>query len=426
MKRGISSLVIVLAMTSYGCANDTSSPFRSMTEPARLEEDAGRHTVVVNPDAKGNGTARTVQEGLDRVAEGGTVLVKPGVYEERIVIEKGVTLTSIGGPGEVILRQSEAKAAPATVAVIKINTAAPVILRDIALVHDNIRGINILRDADVLVERISFTGVSTEAPVVGNGVTAHYYAAATGKRAHVVVRDSRFSTGGIPVSFGGDVDGLIQRNEMRQGVGRLVCINVNTIGQGGTTLTTPGTETNVDIVDNLFEDCGTNIAGRFNSVNILGSPGATTGGTVNVVRNTIRNTSPTGCIASAIQYEHYTGVIEHNTIVDVIQDCSPVTSTRGARGAIYVGSSMMGIRAANVAVRFNDIGGNKYAGLRIGPNQTLPIDASCNWWGSPTGPSKVGTTEGPDAIVVQPGGATPAFTPFATAPIAPTAATTCP
>jgi hypothetical protein len=428
MNRGIGSLIIVLAMASHGCANDSSVPSGVVTGPARSMEGAGRHTVVVNADANGNGTARTVQQGLDMVAAGGTVLVAPGTYDERIVIAKGVTLTSIGGgSGQVILRgQSEGTAAPATDAVITVGTAAPVILRDFSIVHDNIRGVNILRDADVLVEQVTFAGVSTTTPVVGNGVTAHYNAGTTGKRARVIVRDSRFSVGGIPVSFGGDVDGLIERNEMRQAVGRLICVNVSTVGQGGTMLLTPGSETNVDIVGNLFEDCGANLVGRFGSVNVLGSPGATTRGTVNVVGNTIRNTSPTGCIGTAIQYEHYAGVIEHNTIVDVIQPCAPAMTTRGARSAIFVGSRIAGIQAANVAVRFNDIGGNEYAGLRIGANQAMPIDASCNWWGRATGPSSVGSAEGLDAIVIQPGGAVPTFTPFATAPVAGSAATTCP
>jgi len=75
-------------------------------------------------------------------------------------------------------------------------------------------------------------------------------------------------------------------------------------------------------------------------------------------------------------------------------------------------------------VRFNDIVGNAQAGLRIASNQTLTIDATCNYWGSASGPSGLGTGTG-DAVVVQPGGAAPVIAPFATAPIAGTDATGC-
>ena len=87
--------------------------------------------------------------------------------------------------------------------------------------------------------------------------------------------------------------------------------------------------------------------------------------------------------------------------------------------------------AVTPRVRFNDILGNTSAGLRIGANQTVVIDASCNYWGSAVGPSGVGPSSG-DAVVVEPssattgpGGARPVFTPFATAPVAGTNRTSC-
>jgi hypothetical protein len=57
-------------------------------------------------------------------------------------------------------------------------------------------------------------------------------------------------------------------------------------------------------------------------------------------------------------------------------------------------------------VRYNDVQGNAHAGLRIAPNQTIPADVSCNYWGSATGPSGIGPGEG-DAIVVEPGAPAP-------------------
>ena len=84
------------------------------------------------------------------------------------------------------------------------------------------------------------------------------------------------------------------------------------------------------------------------------------------------------------------------------------------------------IRTPPVAptVRFNDIHGNAYAGLRVGPTQKTPTQATCNYWGSDRGPS--GIAHGPgDAILVQPGAPAPVYVPFAKAPIAESDRTTC-
>src|SRR2546426_10328527 len=120
--------------------------------------------------------------------------------------------------------------------------------------------------------------------------------------------------------------------------------------------------------------------------------------------------------------EFYTGRIERNRIVNVVQDCAASTP-RNLQGAIWVGS-LRGFPPAAPAVRCNDLVGTAHAGLRIGANQSAALDASCNWWGSPSGPSGAGTGTG-DAVVVEAGATTPVMTPFATAPIAGTDATGC-
>jgi len=68
-------------------------------------------------------------------------------------------------------------------------------------------------------------------------------------------------------------------------------------------------------------------------------------------------------------------------------------------------------------VRYNDIRGNAHAGFRIAADQRIPIDASCNYWGTERGPSGAGPGDG-DAILVEPGAAPPVFLPFAKAPAA--------
>lgn len=416
---------IAIAILTFAGCSDRSAPAR-IVAPA-LDTRHDRRTVVVNPAAHGNGVAATIQEGIGMVADGGRVLVKPGTYDERLVIDRGLTIEPIGDDaGPVIVSQSELASAPAAAGVILIETPSPVVLRGFTIHHDNIRAVNILRDADVLVEGMTFTGVSNGTPIVGNGVTAHYGAGDSGNRAHVIVRDSRFSVGGIGISFGGDVDGVIERNEIRQAESRLPCVAVNPSGQGATMLAKPGTRTDVLIRDNLLEDCGENATGRFNGLIVGGVADAMTEGTVDIIGNTFRNTDPAACPASAIVYEHYSGVIEHNSIISVVhKECAATDPGRNRPSAIFVGSRTARVRAANVAVRFNDIAGNSPAGLHIGPNQKTAIDARCNWWGDASGPSGVGLSGSGDELRVEVGALAPDTWPVATAPIAGTTLSTC-
>jgi pectin methylesterase-like acyl-CoA thioesterase len=65
---------------------------------------ADRPSVLVNPHVRGNGTATTIQGGIDMVGPGGKVMVLPGIYKETLVIDKGLTLEAVGGEsGEVIV-----------------------------------------------------------------------------------------------------------------------------------------------------------------------------------------------------------------------------------------------------------------------------------------------------------------------------------
>src|SRR3989475_8283504 len=82
---------------------------------------AQRPAVLVNPHVQGNGTARTIQEGIGMVDSGGKVMVVPGTYDEAIEIDKGLTLEAVGGAsGPVII------APPGTPEVaIRVATAEP-------------------------------------------------------------------------------------------------------------------------------------------------------------------------------------------------------------------------------------------------------------------------------------------------------------
>jgi parallel beta-helix repeat protein len=92
---------------------------------------------------------------------------------------------------------------------------------------------------------------------------------------------------------------------------------------------------------------------------------------------------------------------------------APSTLTGATAAGIRIGGGL------RIVVRFNDLERNALAGLRVGPTITTPIDASCNWWGSASGPTSSAWPSGTgDAVVVEAGGATPMFTPFARSPIA--------
>jgi len=385
---------------------------------------AGHHTVVVNPNANGNGTARTIQQGIDMVASGGRVLVRPGTYPETLVVTKGLTLESIGGgAGAVIVAPSGTP-----VSVIEIATTEPVTLRDLTVHVPGLNGIRGVGEVDLTVEQSVIIAVNPPTTAASRLITVANEAL-DGSRARMVVRDS-FLDGAIPnppftQSFAlqpqGNVDAVLERNVIRRVGG--ACIFV-------VTRSDLGGELNVDILDNDLDEC--HPFGRVASILIGPLAGivpsaahpVTATGVVNIIGNTIRNSSH-ACLNSAIAYEVYGGHIERNRILDVVQSCATPTG-RNQPGAIWIGRLTPGFPFPPVtpSLRFNDIQGNAHAGVRVAPNQTIPIDASCNYWGSQWGPSGIGPGDG-DAILVQPGGASPLFTPFATAPIAGATSTGC-
>ena len=417
-------LVVWLLIALIACAE----PPDAVAPSFALLDDAS-HTIVVNPNANGNGVANTIQEGIDRAMAGGRVLLMPGVYDERIVIDKGLTLEAIGdGSGDVIIEEVLPASAPGGGdAIVQVATSGTVVLRNMTLHHVGLRGINAFGATDLTVERVTFRGeFPFPAPIFNNGVSSVNNAAQSGGRSRLVVRESSIHVDGIGVSIGGDVDAVIERNVVNGNTPGVpgACVFVSPTGQG---VTVPaGAQTNVDILNNELEQCGTNAAGRIaNGIQVVGVTGAATTGTVNIIGNTMRNTPRVAgtCNTTGINYQFYSGRIEHNTITNVVQSCA--TDVAQARpAAIWVGSRTQLLPPVQVTVRFNDIQGNVFAGLRIGNTQTVALDASCNWWGSASGPSGVGPGSG-DAVVVEAGGAVPGFMPFAAAPIAGTGATGC-
>jgi hypothetical protein len=223
------------------------------------------------------------------------------------------------------------------------------------------------------------------------------------------------------VQLAGDLDAVVEGNMVRRF--GAICIVVDTRADFGG-------HTNVEILNNNVDEC--HPVGRVSAIKVGSLPvgvlspkePTTATGTVNIIGNTIRNSSE-DCLNSAIAYNVYAGRIERNRIVDFVKSCAS-QNPRNMPGAIWLGLRVTGLTIPPVmpSVRFNDIQGNAHAGLRVAPDQRVAADVSCNYWGSPEGPSGIGQGTG-DAIVVESGATAPVFLPFATAPIAHTTKKTC-
>jgi hypothetical protein len=383
----------------------------------------GQPSILVNPKSHGNGTATTIQEAIDRVSPGGQVLVLPGTYAETLTIAKGLTLRGLGGAsGDVVISP-----AGTPTSVIEITASAPVTLQNLTVHVPGLAGVRAVGEVDVTIEQaailapVPLPAASSNLVVVSNDLL-------DGSRARLVVRDSVLDGSMTTVPVGqsfllrpqGNVDALIERNVLRRAGGACIFV-VTRADLGG--------ETNADILDNDLDEC--HPVGRVSAILVgpiaANQPGPnrplTATGTVSIVGNTIRN-SLNFCLDSAIAYEVYSGRIEHNRISGFVQACA-TPNPRNRPSAIWIGRlSAFPFPALTPTVRFNDLQGNAQAGLRIAPNQTIAIEASCNYWGSELGPSGIGPGDG-SALVVDAGGAAPMFMPFATTPIAGSGASSC-
>lgn len=422
MKKALTDLALLTVITATLVGLGHALP-----APSLAAGDVERPSLLVNPNASDKGTAKTIQEGIDMVAPGGKVLVVPGTYMEHIVIDKGLTLEAIGGKsGPVVVAPAGAPAI-----AVEIATADPVVIRGLTVQFSGTAGIAGVGAVDVTVERATVLAVNPPLGVSDLiGVANHD---PTSSRARLVVRES-FLDGDVPFvnapsppfpqTFGirvqGDVDSVLEGNVIR-GTGGACIFVVMRNDLGG--------EVNANILNNDLDECYP--LGRAATI-LVGPTGGrapsatqpiTATGVVNIVGNTIRNSFASCLPTTAIAYGFYSGRIERNRILGVVQPCAIELPARGP-AAIVVGDRRPFFTPATPTVRFNDIVGNAHAGLRVGPHQTTPLDARCNWWGSASGPSGAGPGTG-DAVVADPGAATPVFMPFATEPIAESDATSC-
>lgn len=423
---------LVALVMATACNRDRAivqPSLRGPTSDVLSSDDASLgapNAIVVNPNANGEGVAATIQEGIDRVAPGGQVLVRPGTYTETVVINKALTLRPIGdGEGSVVI----APTGTPNIAI-QVATPDPVAIQDITLLFSGAHGIRGDGVVNVSVERVTARAIN---PPTGQGrvILFSTNVVPSAGRSHVRLVDNVVDGGvsfamsqqsAFPQMFGislqGDITALIERNTIRH-TGGACLIAITRSDLGG--------EMNADIVGNDLDECYPLL--RAGSV-LVQAQGGVTGtlsatGTINIIGNTIRNTFGSTLPTTAITQQFAPGRIERNRIIGVIQSTTPAVPSRNP-AAIWLGTLTPTLIAPPItpSIRFNDIEGNAQAGLRVGPNITSVVDATCNWWGHASGPSGLGGGSG-DAVLKEAGAATPNVVPFATVPVASSSAPPC-
>lgn len=199
------------------------------------QQDTGPRTIVVAQD--GSADVTTIAAGVELAVDGDTVLVRPGVYPESVVIDEEITLAG-DGPREEVIVEGTAGLDDVT----EVDGPYSFVLRDSdatitgLTVRGMAGGMVILGGAPTL-EGLRFEGTGvpfgssdmcTDERGCGNSLFL-----AAGSTA--VVRESQF-VGGADFVVDGDANPLIEGNELRDGphfylagVGDLAVIRDNTV-----------------------------------------------------------------------------------------------------------------------------------------------------------------------------------------------------
>ncbi len=143
---------LFVALATLACTDTTLAPDAWLVPS--LAMDVGKHhTVVVNPNASGNGIAATIQEGIDMVEAGGKVQIKAGTYVEALLINKGLTLEAIGDGSEPVIIAPPG--APTT--AVEVATSEAVFIRDVTVRVSGPNGVLGNGVVDVTAERAQVT-----------------------------------------------------------------------------------------------------------------------------------------------------------------------------------------------------------------------------------------------------------------------------
>lgn len=157
---------VVPAAVAADVSGDDSDAFPHEREAARTASN--RSTAVVPADAasvvasaSGDGDYASITEALAHVAAGGRVLVRPGVYDEAIILDKRVNIVGDGPRDEVVVRVEGASCLKSSAEAARV---AGLTLRGMAgggasFAVDVLRGELVLEDCDVSSETLSCVAV---------------------------------------------------------------------------------------------------------------------------------------------------------------------------------------------------------------------------------------------------------------------------
>jgi hypothetical protein len=130
---------------------------RTATNRPRAVAPADAASVVAS--AAGDGDYASITEALAGVAPGGRVLVRPGIYEEAIILDKRVNIVGDGARDEIVVRGVGASCLKSSAEAARV---AGLTLRGVAggggtdsFVVDVLRGELVLEDCDISSETIS-------------------------------------------------------------------------------------------------------------------------------------------------------------------------------------------------------------------------------------------------------------------------------
>ena len=335
---------------------------------------------VDDDGAEWPGAYPTITEALAVAGSGDTIIVHQGTYPETLVVDKQLTLQGAGSASTII----DASGASADYGILLTagGTSASqrltikgftiknspshgikayksgglnldyVTFEDLVLTLNGVRGMEIHNDvavSDMEIKSCEFVrnvaqGLRTASNVIVDGMT---------------ITDSKFNRNSYGVYLQGTINGVtILRSEFNNSVG----------GYGGY-MTETGPLTNLVIEDSEFNN------------NVVGL----------MVWNVQDNAGITIRRASFQDNNKWGALIWGNTLTDVLIEDSTVLNNDGL-SAGYYGMDFYTYNdvMTNVAVHFTDITGHTMGGGVKNRNtvDTAIVDATNNWWGSPTGPSR--------------------------------------
>ena len=336
--------------------------------PATVYVDDSWVGTMAGADPDGTGPATnfggdafaTIQGGVNGVATGGTVHVAAGTYTEHVTVNKTVTLT--GASGATI-------SGSGTGNVVTI-TSSGVALTGFAIQNSG----SAANNAGVFMNGVSSCTVANNT-VTNNAIGIGLVAGTNNAIGSNTVNSNAYYGIAVVAGMGNTLDG---NTVTGNGLDAIALENASAVGGPVTTGSTGNFIWNNTITSNrdgifLGENCDGN----------------------EVDGNQLSNIASIG--VSAWRSDEHT--ITDNVISGVITGTRLLGSSNNTITDNSIGASRVGVQvdaswqsgvwyqSANNTITGNDLSGNTAAAVKCGAQQTAPVNAVHNWWGSASGPA---------------------------------------